>query len=156
MQPRTILHRSDTWPIVVSAIFGEDHTEQALNEAYAQWTSFLRRGPHVLITDMTRGTAGATAAQRARVAQWINENQALLKERQLAHIMVMDSPIIRGVVTAVAWLRPSASPQHATASLHEAVDRAVACLSQAGVSVSPDLIARARSTVEPPELSRTA
>jgi hypothetical protein len=156
MQPRTIVHRSDTWPVVVSAIFGKEHSEQALNEAYAQWTEFLRRGQHVLIMDMTRGTAGATAAQRARVAAWIEQNQALLKQHQLAHIMVMDSPIIRGIVTAVAWLRPSASPQLATSTLDEAVDRAVSYLRQAGISVAPELVARARQSISTSEPTTSA
>lgn len=156
MQSPTILHRTDSWPIAVSAIFGKEHSEQALHDAYAQWSAFLRRGPHVLIMDMTRGTAGATAAQRARVATWISQNQALLKERQLAHVMVMDSPIIRGIVTAVSWLRPSASPQYATATLEEAVERAAACLAQAGIQVSAEQLARARRTITAPELTRTA
>ncbi|HEX6239325.1 MAG TPA: hypothetical protein VFZ61_00470, partial [Polyangiales bacterium] len=73
-----------------------------------------------------------------------------------AHVMVMDSPIIRGIVTAVAWLRPSASPQYATATLAEAVERAVACLAQRGIRVGPDVIARAGRAIEAPESLRTA
>lgn len=141
----TILHRSDTWPIVVSTIFGKEHSEQDLSDAYAQWTAFMHRGPHVLIMDMTRGTAGATAAQRARVAAWIEENEPLFKAgKQIAHVMVIDSAVIRGIVTAVFWLRPPANPHYTARTLNEAVEIAVRCLQQANIRVNSELIAQAR------------
>jgi hypothetical protein len=142
----TIVHRTDTWPIVVSTIFGKEHSEETLRDAYAQWTGFMQRGPHVLIMDMTRGTAGATAAQRARVAAWLEENEPLFKAgKQLAHVMVIDNPVIRGVVTAVFWLRPPANPHYTARTLSEAVDIAVRCLREANLRVSPEAIASARS-----------
>lgn len=146
MAARTIEHHLDSWPIVVSNIYGQQHSEQALKEAYAGWTSFMHKGPHVLIMDMTAGTAGATAAQRAKVAEWLEENDELLRtKKQLAHIMVVNSAVVRGVITAVFWLRPPANPHHVVSSLDEAVDRAVDILQQASVAITPDRIARART-----------
>lgn len=146
MAARTIEHHLDSWPVVVSNIYGQEHTEQALKDAYASWTSFMHRGPHVLIMDMTAGTAGATAAQRAKVAEWIEANDELLRsKKQLAHIMVVNSAVVRGVITAVFWLRPPANPHHVVSNLDEAVDRAVSVLSQAGIDVAPDRVARART-----------
>jgi hypothetical protein len=145
MAQRTIEHHLSCWPIVVSNIYGQEHSEQDLREAYAAWTSFMHRGPHVLIMDMTAGTAGATAAQRAKVAEWIEANEALLRsQKQLAHIMVVNSAVVRGIITAVFWLRPPANPHHVVASVDEAVDRAASVLQQAGITVPADRIARAR------------
>ena len=142
---RTISHRTDTWPIVVSTIIGKEHSEETLREAYGAWTGYMERGPHVLIMDMTRGTAGATAAQRARVAAWIEQNEPLLRARkQLAHVMVMDSPVMRGIVTAVFWLRPAANPHYTARTLNEAVDIALRCLREAGLRIDPEAVARAR------------
>jgi hypothetical protein len=142
---KTIVTRVDTWPIVVSAIYGKEHSEPMLREAYALWTDLMLRGQHVLIMDMTMGTAGATAAQRARVAAWIEANDALLRaKRQLAHIFVLDSAIMRGVITAVEWLRPPVNPHHTARNVDEAVDQAVMALREEGVPISPALIAEAR------------
>lgn len=157
MAGKTIVTRTDTWPIVVSAIYGKEHSEAMLREAYALWTELMLRGPHVLIMDMTLGTAGATAAQRARVAAWIEANAALLKaKRQLAHIFVCDSAVVRGVITAVEWLRPPVNPHYTTRNLDEAVDQAVTCLRQESIAVPPTLIAAARQAgAQRDELSRT-
>jgi hypothetical protein len=145
MSAKTIVHHLETWPIVVSNIYGKVHSEETLREAYDAWTDFMIRGKHVLILDMTQGNAGATAAQRARVAEWIQQNVALLQaRRQLAHVLVFDSAIVRGIVTAVFWLRPPANPHFAAATMNQAVDYAVASLKEAGVAIAPQQIAAAR------------
>lgn len=145
MSAKTIVHHLETWPIVVSTIYGKVHSEETLQEAYDAWTDFMIRGPHVLILDMTQGTAGATAAQRARVAEWLHTNKALLQaRRQLAHVLVFDSAIMRGIVTAVFWLHPPANPHFAAANMNKAVDYAVASLQEAGVAIAPQHIAAAR------------
>jgi len=145
MAERTIEHQLQCWPIVISTIYGQDHSEQALKDAYDAWTSFMHRGPHVLIIDMTAGNAGATAAQRAKVAEWLEANDSLLKaKKQLAHIMVVNSAVVRGIITAVFWVRPPVNPHHVVSTLDEAVDLAGATLKQAGVLVPPERIDQAR------------
>jgi len=146
MSRDTIIHYLDGWPLVVSRIFGKDHTDKALDEAYSTWTGFMRRGPHVLILDMRDGNAGSTAAQRAKVAEWIEKNEALLRaKRQIAHVLVFDNAIMRGIVTAVFWLRPPANPHYTAKNLDEAVDCAVARLREEGISVSAAQIAAAKN-----------
>jgi hypothetical protein len=142
---QTIVHHLECWPIVVSNIYGKEHSEATLNAAYDAWTSFMHRGPHVLILDMTEGTAGATAAQRARVATWMEQNDALLRSgRQLAHVLIVDSAIMRGIVTAVFWLRPPANPHYAASTIDAAVNYAVHVLEERGVSVGAERVAAAR------------
>jgi hypothetical protein len=148
MLAKTIVHHIDGWPIVVSKIYGDKHTDQTLDEAYAAWTEFMHRGPHVLILDMTEGTAGATAAQRAKVATWLEANDELLRsKRQLAHILVFNSAIVRGIVTAVFWLRPPANPHFAAANLDDAVNIAIARLRAERIPVSAESIGYARRAV---------
>jgi hypothetical protein len=145
MSAKTIVHRTDTWPIAVSVIYGKAHTEETLNEAYRVWTHYMQRGPHVLIVDMTHGNAGATPAQRAKVAAWIGQNEAELKaRRQLAHVLVIDSAVVRGIVTAVTWLKPPANPQYPARNMDDAVDYALACLKEAGIAIDPRFAAVAR------------
>lgn len=145
MSTATIVHELLNWPIVVSRIYGKVHSEQTLHDAYAAWTAFMNRGPHVLILDMTQGTAGATAAQRARVADWLKANDTLLRShRQLAHVLVFDSAVVRGIVTAVFWLRPPSNPHHAAKDMSEAVDCALAHLKEAGISIAAEKVAAAR------------
>lgn len=143
--PATIVHHPECWPIVVSNVFGKEHSEATLSAAYAAWTSYMHRGPHVLILDMTEGTAGATAAQRARVASWLEKNDVLLRAgRQLAHVLVFDSAVVRGIVTAMFWLRPPANPHYAASSMNDAVDHAVEVLTQHKIAISPECIDAAR------------
>lgn len=157
MTAKTIVHQLENWPIVVSTIYGKEHSEETLRDAYAAWTSFMLRGPHVLILDMTQGTAGATAAQRARVAEWLRENDALLRsKRQLAHALVFDSPVMRGIVTAVFWLRPPANPHYAAKNLEEAVERALTCLQAEGIAIAPEKVRAARQTGARPVPARTS
>ena len=145
MAAKTIVHHLESWPIVVSNISGKEHTEDTLRDAYAAWTEFMHRGPHVLILDMTEGNAGSTAAQRARVADWIEANEGLLRAgRQLAHVLIFDSAMVRGIVTAVFWLRPPANPHFTARSIDEAVDIAVARLKAEGIAVTDAQAAAAR------------
>jgi hypothetical protein len=145
MSAQTIVHHLECWPIVVSNIYGKEHSDATLNAAYQAWTSFMHRGPHVLLMDMTEGTAGATAAQRARVATWLEQNDALLRSgRQLAHVLIFDSAVMRGIVTAVFWLRPPANPHFAAATIDAAVDYALDVLEEHGIPISPERIAAAR------------
>lgn len=145
MATTNIVHSLETWPLVVTKIFGTHHDELAMRDAFATWTQCMQRGPHVLIADMTEGNMGHTAAGRARIAEWIKANDALLRgQRQLAHVLVFDSALVRGVVTAVTWLRPPANPQRTARNMDEGLEIAQVYLKAAGISVTPTLVATAR------------
>jgi hypothetical protein len=141
----TIVHHTDHWPIVISQHYGTEHSETTLQEAHDAWVAFMNRGQHVLILDLTQGNAGATAAQRRRMATWLAQNEALLKSgRQLAHVLVVNSAVVRGIITAVSWIRPPANPEYTAKDLNDAVDLAVRCLSEAGIDVDPQVVRAAR------------
>lgn len=145
MAAHTLVHYTESWPIAVSCIYGQEHSEEALSAAYATWTEYLLRGPHVLIVDMTQGNAGSTAPQRARTAEWLEQNESLLREgRQLAHVLVFDSALVRGIVTAVFWLRRPVAPHHVAPNRIEAIEIAVSTLAGAGIRVTPAQIELAR------------
>lgn len=145
----TIVHHTDHWPIVISQHYGTEHSETTLQEAFDAWVAFMNRGLHVLILDLTHGNAGATAAQRRRMAAWIAQNERLLKSRQLAHVLVVNSAVVRGIITAVSWIRPPANPQHTAKNMNEAVDLAVLRLREAGIEVDPQVVRAARGMGSP-------
>ncbi len=144
MQTSSIINRTEGWPLVVANIHGSAHSERALDEAYASWIKLMNRGRHVLILDITQGNIASTAKDRARAADWVTKNEALMKSRQLANVLVATSTVVRGLVTAVFWIKQPAIPTFVVSNIDEAVDRAVACLGAAGVAVSADAIAAAR------------
>lgn len=140
MANKTIVSHSHAWPIAISTIYGTHHSDEMLAEAYAEWSAFMVRGPHVLVVDMTRGNAGATPKQRASMADWVKRNEGDLRARkQLAHVLVVNSAVVRGIITAVAWLKPPANPQYVTASMQDAIDYAMSTLRGAGVEVPRSL-----------------
>lgn len=142
---KTVVHYADSWPIVICKIRGSDHSPQMFQETFKEWTAFMQRGRHVLIADMLEGSMGHTAANRAQIAEWVKANDALLRERkQLAHILVFDSAIMRGVVMAVTWLRPPANPQRTAPNMRDALEIALSYLHEASIPIAPTALAVAR------------
>src|SRR5687768_10069029 len=102
MAAKTVVHHVESWPVVICKVRGNEHSAEMFDQVFHEWTAFMLRGQHVLIADMLEGTMGHTAANRAQIADWVKANDALLRKRkQLAHILVFDSAILRGIVTAV-------------------------------------------------------
>jgi hypothetical protein len=160
MSTATIINRAESWPLIVVNVYGTSHSERAIDDAFASWVEFMKRGRHALIFDITEGNIAATPKDRARVAEWIAKTETLAKDRQIANVIVVKSVIARGFITAIFWLKPPFCPTFLAQDLGEAVDRAVGCLRDVGENVSAGAIATARragsrknslGTASPPE-----
>jgi hypothetical protein len=76
-------------------------------------------GRKVGLIDLTDAKPGG-AKQRRMQGDWIRENEELLAREVIAAVVVTDSAIIRGTVTAVFWIRPLPMPTHVAATLADA------------------------------------
>lgn len=70
------------------------------------------------------------AAMAGRVA-------ALTRAHCVASVLVVRSPIVRGVITAIRWITSSASPEYSAASSRDAADIAQRCLEEEGCELPP-------------------
>lgn len=74
----------------------------------------------VMIVDMRK--AGALSASQRRVASsWMKENLRAWKQVAIGSAFIIDSPIVRGVLTALLWLQPLDMPHDVVSNLDAAM-----------------------------------
>jgi len=78
----------------------------------------------VMIVDM-RKAGPLSAPQRRTSSEWMKQNLDLYKQCVLGGAFVIDSPIIRGVLTALLWLAPLDMPYEVVGTLDDAVRWAI-------------------------------
>ena len=74
----------------------------------------------VMIVDMRK--AGALSASQRRIASgWMKQNLRGWKEIAVGSVFVINSPLVRGVLTALLWLQPLDMAHDVVGSLDEAM-----------------------------------
>jgi hypothetical protein len=102
--PKTRLDDS-RWPLVVFTAVGEQ-TERNFEDYLADCDAVLRRRqPHGTIFDARRA-APIGPKLRKRQVDWLVRNEALLRGYRVATGLVMATPLQRGVLRAILWMRP--------------------------------------------------
>lgn len=83
---------------------------------------FARPEKQIIVSDAR--FAAHDAAQRKLWSDWSNEHMDIATRTTAATIVVLDSVILRGALTALNWITPPRVPQHITASPQEAAQMA--------------------------------
>jgi hypothetical protein len=78
-----------------------------------------RKGRYVTVVDL-RGSPGITATQRKRLSGYIRETEAQ-GVPCCGTALVFDSSVLRGVLTAIFWLKQPAHPVQVFATVEEAI-----------------------------------
>lgn len=125
------------WPLVIVVWPEQPLTDQALDTFLELTRRQSARGPHVAL-HLTDGSSGLSSSHRQRIAQFMQDNAALLREGVLAGAIVVKNPIIRGMVTAIKWLTPPPFPQRLFAKRTDAEAWLDATLERAGLAVRAD------------------
>jgi hypothetical protein len=114
--------RIDTrsWPLIIWEMPSADGvsataTAQAFGYLKELWQTRAPGERVFQLTDLSRAL-GATAASRRFAADFMKENEALIVEATLGGATVITSPIMRGVITAVFWLKASPVPTRIVAT----------------------------------------
>jgi len=126
-----------TKPVIVTSWFGEA-TERIIDE-YFDWSSSrlararAARERLVLLND-TFAIERPTPMVRKRLAertkaQSVEDQRAVV----LGSVVVIESALVRGAVTALGWILPSLSESQFVASIDEAIDRSLAILAKEGL-----------------------
>lgn len=85
---------------------------------------------------VVRGGTDISAAQRARISQWVTSMPADLADRSIGSHLQIDSPIARGVITALRWATPQLRNVFVYATLEAALDGALAAANTYGLKLS--------------------
>lgn len=92
-----------------------------------------RPGKKAMLHD-ARESGGLSPTQRRALVDWMRENEGVLHKNMLGSAVVIDSPVIRGVFTAILWMHPLPHPHHLTSSLAEGESWALERIRAAGLT----------------------
>jgi hypothetical protein len=124
------------WPLVVFTAVGTQSADD-LEEYFAECEVLLhRRQPYGAIYDARRSLP-AGPKRRQRVVQWLSRNDALLRAYVVASGIVMSTPLQRGGLRAVLWMRPLPFPYSVETTLEGAQRFVCARLADRGCPTPP-------------------
>jgi hypothetical protein len=106
------------YPLVVLR-FPREFTDAEFQAMTVSMSELFRSGPFGLIND-TRGAPVPTAKQRRAIIQQYEENDRDIRTNFLACAVVGESALLRGVLTALNWVRPAPHPVEVFAGIPEA------------------------------------
>lgn len=87
------------------------------------------------ITDLSRIGAMAPASQRKLSGEWTTRTYALQKRASVGGCLVITSALVRGLVTAIHWLKEPPNPVTTVATFEEAWRVAESALERAGLEL---------------------
>ena len=91
------------------------------------------------------------AADRKLIADWWIPRRERVAAMNIMYSIVLESPLLRGGLTALLWVIQPGNPHKVAATVEEGVGLAVDALVQHGVAMTPGLKALARSSQRPPQ-----
>jgi len=133
------------WPILLLAFPRPRVSDASLAEALGYVEALLQYDEkRFQITDASLVEELPPATQRKYAAEWAARNDLLFRQRSVGGANVTPSPMVRGIFTAILWLKPPPVPTVNVRTREEAVTHAVHALDAAGVPLPPSLAARLR------------
>ena len=103
------------YPLVVVR-YGHQITDAEWSACAARIGELIRRGPFGMINDVRSGSV-PSAVQRRTIITLYDENDRDVRAHFLASALVGESILLRGVLTALTWVRPAPHPMAIFATL---------------------------------------
>ncbi|AKF11786.1 STAS/SEC14 domain-containing protein [Sandaracinus amylolyticus] len=107
------------FPLVVTEWPDGEITDAELEQWIAKCTAGWPRGRQITLHLGMRAT-GLTSLQRKRMSEFAKTNERMLAKVIVATAIVADSPVVRGIITAINWLAPPPYAQRVFARRGEA------------------------------------
>jgi hypothetical protein len=130
--------REDCGPVVYTRLFGtqtDDEFVEYHERVRVAMVEALSQGRRtVTILDLSEARA-LTARQREMQMEWSSQTDALFREVSLGIVFVVASAVVRGVLTALFWIRRVPVPHVIARDLDEALSWAMARCREAGETV---------------------
>ncbi len=125
-------------------IFMVVHEGQLTDQEFADYLAETERslyGPEsrkrVLIQD-ARNAGQSPPTQRKMQAEWLKKHEARLRNIALGTAFVIDSALVRGILTAILWLQPLPMPHEVCGTIEEALDWADKRLKENNIEAPPN------------------
>ncbi len=128
------MHESPTtddslWPLLISRLSGRA-TDADFEAFLAQASAFLEgEERYVLVVDLSRLDV-PTAAQRWRLAEWLETHAASMQKRLLGCAFVITSPFLRMTLSVIHHVRPIPVPFVVVSDVASGVEWSVARLEE--------------------------
>lgn len=98
------------WPIAIFESPGARLPGEIDSDSfYVELDRLLARGERFATLHDLRGTR-PDAARRRRFTDWVETNKSELSRWLAAHAVVVDSTLLRGIITAVLWMTAPPCP----------------------------------------------
>lgn len=139
MAPKTVQIDSSRWPLISVRFVGDliesefDDYLRFLNENMDR--TERERCKTALVFD-ARQVGRVLPSIRAKMTRWIQDNTPQTRRTCAGFGFVIDSQLVRGLLTAVLWVVPIPAPHSVTATVTEAEDFLCKELEKHGVRVT--------------------
>lgn len=125
------------WPIVIATWFGEP-SEALVEKYFAHHATLLERargwGERIVLVTDTFATERPSPRARKRIVELTEAQPKDTLELTVKSYIVIESAIMRGVVTALSWVYPKMAESENVASLAIAIERASTDLRALGIT----------------------
>ncbi|MET0385823.1 MAG: hypothetical protein ABW321_07685 [Polyangiales bacterium] len=115
-------------------------SDAEVNESLREYQQLLeeaRARGHKLVDILDiRKAATPSPTQRRLQTDWNREHEQLLRDTLLGFTFVVSSAVMRGVITAVFWIKPLPVPHAVHTELEEAVHWSLDRCRDAGIAIS--------------------
>jgi hypothetical protein len=108
------------WPLVIFR-FSKDVTLAQLNKYLARQDELLARHEPTASLVLAEDVKLWDTPVLRRQAEWIKQNDELLRTYGLGSALVMQSPLVRGMLKAVLWMAPMPQPHVVCGTVEEAL-----------------------------------
>jgi hypothetical protein len=142
----TIRLVSADWPIIWYQFPAEKVRDRELQSCLAYLEALMSEAARVreklfFITDISQMREMPPANQRHFTAEWLKRTEGLARTASVGAAHVTPSVLLRGILTAVFWLSPPATPSTFVATREEAMLRGIRLLETEGARLSDRLVA---------------
>jgi hypothetical protein len=114
------IHVDLSRPQIMLVTFDGGVTDEQFEDYLRGMSKNLQRRTRTVTILDARRAVRTPPKQRKRQADWLIENDLLLKQFSAGSAFVITSPIVRGVMTAILWISPLPTPHTVVGTLSEA------------------------------------
>ncbi len=140
------------WPLVVVKFVGTS-SDQEFDEYLEKLTKYLHRGEKIVVIYESSEMKDSPIEHRQRQIEWLQTNDALIREWMLGTVFVVSSPVLRLAVNVVQMLSKPPCPHFVASGLQPALVWAADRFRTEGFSL-PSLRIRTQHGLVHPQATR--
>lgn len=120
------------WPVVRCTPRG-DMTDADYQTLFREFQKLWDKGDKFFVITDTRHSSNASAKQRQLIGDWMKANSASIRRTSLGSVVIVESAIVRGALTAINWIAQPDLQNDYVKSWEQALELALKALEKAGL-----------------------